>query len=45
MAEERVTTEHPLRDPKPLFVKLEPEMVEAERVYLGQPRQEFPITL
>lgn len=35
----------PLREPKPLFVKLEPEMVEAERVYLGQPRQEFPITL
>ncbi len=32
-----------LRQPKPLFVKLEPEIVEQERQYLGQPRVEKPI--
>jgi len=34
-----------LQKPSPLFVKLEPEIVEAERQYLGQPREEMPITL
>lgn len=29
-----------LRQPKPLFVKLEPEMVELERAFLGAPREE-----
>ena len=32
-----------LRKPKPLFTKLEPEIVEKERDYLGQPRDEHPI--
>jgi methionyl-tRNA synthetase len=32
-----------LNKPAPLFVKLEPEIVEAERQYLGQPREERPI--
>jgi methionyl-tRNA synthetase len=32
-----------LQKPEPLFVKLEPEMVEQEQVYLGQPRDEQPI--
>jgi methionyl-tRNA synthetase len=30
--------------PSPLFVKLEPEIVEQERGYLGQPRDEQPIS-
>lgn len=34
-----------LREPAPLFTKLEPEIVEAERAYLGAPREEKPITL
>jgi methionyl-tRNA synthetase len=34
-----------LREPAPLIVKLEPEIVEAERAYLGQPRDEKPIIL
>ena len=29
--------------PAPLFVKLEPEIVDQERAYLGQPREEHPI--
>lgn len=32
-----------LRQPSPLFVKLEPEIVEQERAHLGQPREETPI--
>jgi methionyl-tRNA synthetase len=32
-----------LREPKPLFVKLEPEIVEKERAYLGAPREEHEI--
>jgi methionyl-tRNA synthetase len=32
-----------LREPKPLFVKLEPEIVEQERAYLGAPREEHAI--
>lgn len=32
-----------LQKPEPLFVKLEPEIVEAERAYLGAPRDEQPI--
>jgi methionyl-tRNA synthetase len=32
-----------LREPKALFVKLEPEIVEQERAYLGQPRDEHVI--
>lgn len=34
-----------LREPAALFVKLDPEVVEQERAYLGQPREEHPITL
>lgn len=34
---------HPLREPKPLFVKLEPEIVDQERSYLGAPRDEHAI--
>jgi methionyl-tRNA synthetase len=33
-----------LREPQPLFVKLEPEIVEKERAYLGAPREEHPVT-
>ena len=33
-----------LREPAPLIVKLEPEIVEKERAYLGQPRDEHEIT-
>ena len=32
-----------LREPKPLFVKLEPEIVDRERAYLGAPREEHAI--
>jgi methionyl-tRNA synthetase len=32
-----------LREPQPLFVKLEPEIVERERSYLGSPREEHPV--
>ena len=32
-----------LREPKALFVKLEPEIVDQERAYLGQPRDEHAI--
>ncbi len=32
-----------LREPGPLFTKLDPEIVELERAYLGQPRDEHPI--
>ncbi len=32
-----------LREPKPLFVKLEPEIVDMERAYLGAPREEHAI--
>ena len=32
-----------LREPKALFVKLEPEIVETERAYLGAPRDEKAI--
>lgn len=35
----------PLREPAPLFVKLDPEIVDAERGLLGMERQESPITL
>ncbi len=35
----------PLRKPAPLFTKLEPEIVEEERSFLGQPREEQPIAL
>ncbi len=34
---------HKLNKPSPLFVKLEPEIVEQERSLLGQPREEKPI--
>ncbi|MDX2161656.1 MAG: methionine--tRNA ligase [bacterium] len=33
-----------MREPAPLFVKLEPEIVERERASLGQPRDEHAIT-
>ena len=33
----------PLREPKALYVKLEPEIVERERSYLGAPRDEHVI--
>ena len=32
-----------LQQPDPLFVKLEPEIVESERAYLGAPRDEHPL--
>jgi methionyl-tRNA synthetase len=32
-----------LREPAPLFTKLEPEMIEFEQAQLGQPRDEHPI--
>ena len=32
-----------LREPKPLFIKLEPEIVEQERAYLGAPRDEHDV--
>ena len=35
----------PLREPQPLFVKLDPEIVEQERAYLGAPREERPVTV
>lgn len=35
----------PLREPAPLIVKLDPEIVEQERALLGAPRDEQPITL
>jgi methionyl-tRNA synthetase len=35
----------PLREPKALFVKLEPEIVDVERGYLGAPRDEHAIEL
>ncbi len=34
-----------LREPKALFVKLEPEIVDKERAYLGAPREEHDIQL
>ena len=34
-----------LRKPAPLFTKLEPEIIEQERSYLGQPRDEQPISV
>jgi methionyl-tRNA synthetase len=34
----------PLQQPTPLYTKLDPEMIEQERTYLGQPREEQPIT-
>ncbi|MBZ0282140.1 MAG: methionine--tRNA ligase [Anaerolineae bacterium] len=34
-----------LREPAPLIVKLEPEIVEKERAFLGQPRDEQPIVV
>jgi hypothetical protein len=34
-----------MREPKALFVKLEPEIVEQERAHLGAPREENPITV
>ncbi|MBZ0293946.1 MAG: methionine--tRNA ligase [Anaerolineae bacterium] len=34
-----------LREPSALFTKLDPEIVEQERAYLGAPRDEHPITL
>ena len=33
-----------LRQPSPLFTKLDPEIVDEERQYLGQPRVETPIS-
>jgi methionyl-tRNA synthetase len=36
---------HALREPAPLFIKLEPEIVEKERAYLGAERDEHPITV
>lgn len=33
----------PLRKPSPLFTKLEPDIIEMEREFLGKPRQEQPI--
>ncbi len=35
----------PLRQPAPLFTKLDPEIVDQERAYLGAPREEHEITL
>jgi methionyl-tRNA synthetase len=35
----------PLREPKALYVKLEPEIVDLERAYLGAPRDEHEIQL
>jgi methionyl-tRNA synthetase len=35
----------PLREPNPLYVKLEPEMIEIERAKLGQDREENEIVL
>ncbi len=35
----------PLREPAPLYVKLDPDVVEQERSYLGQPRAERPIVV
>lgn len=34
-----------LREPAPLFTKLEPEVVDHERAFLGAPREEHDITL
>jgi len=34
-----------LQKPKPLFTKLEPEIVEQERAFLGQPREEIDLTV
>jgi methionyl-tRNA synthetase len=34
-----------LREPAPLIVKLEPEIVDKERAYLGQPRDEHEIAI
>jgi len=34
-----------LQKPSPLFVKLDPEIVDEERQYLGQPRDEKPIVM
>lgn len=34
-----------LREPTPLFVKLDPEIVEKERELLGSPREEHPIEI
>lgn len=34
-----------LREPAPLFIKLDPEIVDQERAFLGAPRDEHPITL
>ncbi|MFW5691034.1 MAG: methionine--tRNA ligase [Chloroflexota bacterium] len=39
----RLQTGQVLRQPAPLFTKLEPEIVEQERSYLGQPREEQPL--
>ncbi|MDX2140988.1 MAG: methionine--tRNA ligase [Chloroflexota bacterium] len=33
----------PLREPKALYVKLEPEIIESERAFLGAPREEHEI--
>lgn len=35
----------PLREPAALFTKLDPEIVEQERAYLGAPRDEHPIVV
>src|SRR5690606_13135834 len=35
----------PLREPSALFIKLDPEIVEQERSYLGAPREEHDITI
>lgn len=34
-----------LREPQPLFVKLDESIIEKERAYLGQPRDEQPIVM
>lgn len=34
-----------LREPSPLYAKLDPELVDLERSYLGQPRDERPILI
>jgi methionyl-tRNA synthetase len=34
-----------LREPQPLFVKLDESIIETERAYLGQPRDEQPIVV
>ena len=34
-----------LREPQPLYTKLDPEVVDAERALLGQPRDEQPIVV